>query len=262
MTESSSVIVRLGRIAEIVLNRPDKHNAMTADMGLAVERAVQSVNEDATTRVVLVRGSGRAFCAGGDFSFIDAASRRSPEDNRVAMLRFYASYLSIHALRVPSIAVLHGATVGAGLCFALACDVRLAAREAKLGANFVRVGLHPGMGCTALLPHVVGPSRATELLLSGRLLTGDEAERIGLVSRAVEREALDALAAETAEAIASAAPIAVQQTKATLSDALRRELGGALEREARAQAIDFTTADLAEAVAAFGAGRAPEFRGR
>ena len=123
------------------------------------------------------------------------------------------------------------------------------------------MGLHPGMGCSVLMPRLIGASKTAELLLTGKLLEGAEAERIGLVNLAVPREELPKLVAETAEQIASAAPIAVAQAKATLIAALLRELDAALEREACAQAIDFTTADLREAVTAFRAGRAPQFTG-
>jgi enoyl-CoA hydratase len=259
MTEH--LLVELGAVTRITLNRPDKQNAMTAAMGRAIASAVDRINAATQPRVVLIEGAGRAFCAGGDFSLIEENSRRTPEDNRRAMLEFYGSYLSVLQLRTPTVAVLHGATVGAGLCLALACDLRLAATEAKLGANFVRVGLHPGMGATLLLPRVVGPARATELLLTGKLVDGAHAERIGLVHQAVARDQLRALVSETAEALASAAPIAVAQTKATLRESLLRDLPSALAREAAAQAIDFCTTDLREAVAAFRDGRRPKFAG-
>lgn len=245
-----------------MLDRPDKQNAMSVEMGEQIADAVERINKSAEVRVVLVQAEGRAFSAGGDFDVIEANAARSAEENRRGMMSFYKSYLSVLALRMPSIAVLHGAAIGAGLCLAMACDLRLAARESKLGANFVRVGLHPGMGASVLLPRLVGAARAAELLLSGRIITGEEAERIGLVTSAVPRDELAALVEQTAESLVSAAPIPVAQLKATLNGPLLAELERALEREASAQAIDFTTSDLREAVAAFRAGRTPEFQGR
>lgn len=258
---SSPVRVEIGPVSRIVLDRPDKHNAMTAEMGRLVSEAVATLNASREPRVVLVQGEGRAFCAGGDFSLIEENSRKSPEENRRDMIVFYSSFLAVARLSVPSIAVLHGATVGAGLCLALACDLRLAATEAKLGANFVRVGLHPGMGCTALLPRLVGPARAAELILSGKLITGDEAERIGLVNAAVPRAELSGRVDEIVKQITSAAPIAVAQAKETLVAPLLSALDAALEREAACQALDFTTLDLKEAIAAFRESRAPRFSG-
>ncbi len=259
--KDAPIRVEIGRIARIVLARPDKHNAMTAGMADLAAEAVERINASGEPRVVLVEGEGRAFSAGGDFDVIEQNAGRAPEENRVNMLRFYRRFLSVLSLRAPSIAVVHGAAVGAGLCLAMACDMRLAAAEAKLGANFVRVGLHPGMGCTALLPRLVGPAKAAELILTGKLIRGDEAERIGLVQKAVPRADLPALVDETVAAITSAAPIAVAQAKATLSAGLMREVDDALAREAGAQAIDFTTGDLRRAIAAFRAGAEPEFKG-
>jgi enoyl-CoA hydratase/carnithine racemase len=256
------VLVTIAPVAKITLNRPDKQNAMSAEMGFAFRDAVDQVNASDVPRVVLIEGSGRAFSAGGDFSLIEGNSRKSGEQNRREMPEFYWSFLSVIRLRVPSVAVLGGAAVGAGLCLAMACDIRLAAREAKLGANFVKVGLHPGMGGTLLLPRLVGPAKAAELLLTGKLVDGAEAERIGLVNAAVPRGELEALVEATAKSIASAAPIAVRQTKETLTRPLLEALDAQLAREAECQAVDFASEDLKEAVTAFRAGRPPSFSGR
>lgn len=259
---SEHVRVELGALSRIVLCRPDKHNAMTPEMGRAIAEAVVAINARDDVRVVLVQGEGRAFSSGGDFSLIEQNSAKPAEQNQREMPAFYASFLSVIDLRVPSIAVIHGAAVGAGLCLAMACDLRLAAREAKLGANFVRVGLHPGMGASLLLPRLVGPAKAAELILTGRLVTGSEAEQIGLVNLAVPRDELSGVVDATAAELAAAAPIAVAQAKETLSTSLRAELGRALEREAACQAVGFASEDLKEAIAAFHEGRPPAFRGR
>lgn len=256
------IVTEIGPVTRIRLNRPDKQNAMSAEMGVAFSEAIAEVNSSSEPRVVLLEGAGRAFCAGGDFSLIEGNSQKTPEQNRQGMPKFYWSFLGVLRLSVPSIAVLHGATVGAGLCLALACDIRLAASEAKLGANFVKVGLHPGMGGTLLLPRLLGPAKAAELLLTGRLVDGAEAERIGLVNQAVPRSELPAVALDMAHAIASAAPVAVRQTKETLVRPLLDALDAQLAREAECQAIDFATQDLREAVEAFRSGREPVFSGR
>ena len=130
----------------------------------------------------------------------------SEAENRVAMGRFYRSYLAIRQVRVPTIAVLHGAAMGAGLCFAMSCDLRLAAAGTKLGVDFVRVGLHPGMGATWLLPRLVGPSRATELLLTGRTVVAEEAAAMGLVHQVHSEAALEGAVRALADEIVSAAP--------------------------------------------------------
>jgi enoyl-CoA hydratase len=254
--------VELGRVCRIVLNRPEKQNAMSSEMGRAMLDAVEQINATSEARLVVLEGAGRAFCAGGDFEVLDANTRRAPAENRLGMLEFYRSFLSIVRVRVPTLAKIHGPAVGAGLCLAMACDLRLAAVEAKLGANFVRVGLHPGMGCTLLLPRLVGAAKATELILTGKLVSGEEAARIGLVNAAVARDALDMETERLIEELTRAAPIAAMQAKATLLTDLLKDLEETLHREANAQAIDFATADLREAVAAFRAGRSPQFSGQ
>lgn len=201
---------------------------------------------------------GAPFSAGGDFDVLEQNARTDPETNRRRMLAFYRSYLSLLRLRVPSIAVLHGAAVGAGLCIAMACDFRIAAD----GTNFVRVGLHPGMGCTVLLPRLVGAAKASELMLGGGLVDGAEAARIGLVNRAVPVADLEAAVRAMVESLLRGAPVAVAQTKATLVMRVVADLEEALEREATCQAISFSTADLREAIAAFRESRAPVFEGR
>lgn len=254
-----------GHIGELVLRRPDKRNAMTAEMGLEIEHAVSALNDHATAgaklRAVIVHGEGQSFSAGGDLAMLEARTQRPGEENRRSMRAFYAKYLSLRELHAPTIAALHGHAIGAGLCFALGCDIRIAARGTKLGVTFVRVGLHPGMGATFLLPRIVGAAHAAELLLTGRVIDADEAARIGLVSRVVPADALLDQARAIAEEIAAAAPVAVTQLKATLRDGGYRSLDEALDREAACQAIDYATADMGEACAAFAERRTPRFQG-
>ncbi len=249
-----------GHVGELVLQRPDKRNAMTAEMGLEIERAVAELNET-DVRAVIVRGEGRSFSAGGDLAMLEARTQRPGEENRRSMRAFYAKYLALRELHVPAIAALHGHAIGAGLCFALGCDIRIAAAGTQLGVTFVRVGLHPGMGATFLLPRLVGAAHAADLLLTGRVIDAAEAARIGLVSRVVPADRLLAEARAIADEIASAAPVAVAQLKASLRDAGHRSLDEALDREAACQAIDYATADMAEACAAFAEKRPPRFRG-
>jgi enoyl-CoA hydratase/carnithine racemase len=251
-----------GPIARLYLARPESRNAMTQAMGDEVERAVHEINTSPEVRVVVVRGDGKSFSAGGDFEMLQVRARAKEEENRSAMQRFYRSFLAVRALRAPSIAVLHGAAMGAGLCLAMACDLRIAAAGTKLGLNFVRVGLHPGMGATWFLPRLVGPSRATELLLTGRTLEAEEALAMGLVHQVRPQPDLEQAVQALADEMAAGAPVAVAQTKATLQGSLDRTLGEALTEEANAQAVDFGTRDLGEAILAFGEKRKPRFEGR
>jgi enoyl-CoA hydratase/carnithine racemase len=254
-------LVKGREIAELVLSRPASRNAMTDAMGAEIARAVDELNADEKTRAVLVRGEGEAFSAGGDWAMLAERARQPEAENRIAMRGFYDNFLAVRRLRVPTIAVIGGPAIGAGLCFALACDLRVAAVGATLAASFVRLGLHPGMGASFLLPRLIGTAAATELLLTGRAIGADEALRLGLINQVHGRDGLDVAARALAAQIASAAPIAIAQTKATLTGALDRELEAALEREAAAQAVDFGTADLTEALQAAAERRPPQFRG-
>ena len=247
-------------IGDICLNRPEVRDAMSADMGDEIARAVAELNAHDGLRAVIVRGAGKSFSSGGDLAMLKARSQRPGEENRRGMRAFYLKFLSIRQLHVPSIAAMHGHAIGAGLCFALGCDMRVAATGTKMGVTFVKVGLHPGMGATFLLPRIVGQARAAELLLTGRVIGAEEAERIGLVS-AVTDDPVER-ARQIAGDIAAAAPVAVSQVKATLRDVGYRSLSEALDREAACQAIDYATADLVEACDAFGEKRKPAFTGK
>ena len=255
-------VERDGAIASLVLSRPELRNAMSERMGDEVAHAVAALNEDDELRVVLVRGEGKAFSAGGDLGFLERRIAATPEDNARRMRAFYERFLSIRKLRVPTIAVLHGPAIGAGLCFALGCDMRVAAEGAKLGLTFVRIGLTPGMGATYLLPRLVGPGVATELLLTGRVVSAEEGLRIGLVNAVCAPDELLAKARALAEETASAAPLAVRSTKLALSKWPARTLDEALDEEADSQARDYATGDLHEGVRAFRERRSPVFRGR
>ena len=246
-----------GDVASIVLARPDARNAMSVEMGRLFSEAVGSLAKS-PARAVIISGEGAVFSAGGDFSFLEERLRASAEENRVAMRRFYDAFLSVQSLPMPTIAAVHGAAIGAGLCFAMGCDLRLAAEGTKLSVNFVKLGLHPGMGATWLLPRLVGPARAAELLMTGRQLEAAEAARIGLVNEVVPADLLLERAREVAKELAVAGPVAVRQVKQSLRAPGLEE---ALEIEAAAQAVSYATKDLAEGVAAARERRAPKFTG-
>ncbi|HEY9856799.1 MAG TPA: enoyl-CoA hydratase/isomerase family protein [Stenomitos sp.] len=247
-------------IALLTLARPDKLNALTHAMGSAIQDAVAQLNAEAAVRVVLVRGEGRSFSAGGDLDFLRDNAQRSPEDNTRGMRAFYEKFLSVRQLKVPSIAVVHGRATGAGLMFALGCDLRVASEEAIVAANFVRVGLNPGMGGTYLLERLVGPGPAAELVYTGRDVLMGEALAIGLVNHVVQAEHLEETAWKLAESIAQNAPVAVRRTKAILAHQAG-SLTEALDLEAAGQAECFASEDLLEGIRAIQERRRPQFSG-
>lgn len=259
-----------GAVALVVFDDPERRNAMTEAMGRALTDVVARLAADPAVRAVVLTGAGAAFSAGGDLAMLEEkarAGRAEPGEpartrNRSFMRSFYAHFLSVRELPVPSIAAIQGAAVGAGLAVALACDLRVAARDARLGLNFARLGIHPGMGSSWTLPRLVGPAHAADLLLSGRMLDGAEAERIGLVNRAVPADAVLAEALDLAAEIAACAPVAVRGTKRALARAFEVGLDEQLEFEAEQQAVCYETADLAEGLRAARERRAPRFDGR
>ncbi len=249
-------------VALLVLDNPDQRNARSDAMTEAWSAAVADLSGDPTVRAVVVTGEGSAFCSGGDTSWIASEPDATVDDLRRRMLPFYRAWLGIRSLEVPTIAAVNGAAIGAGLCLALACDIRYAATSARLGVPFVKLGMHPGMAATWSLPEVVGPAAARDLLLTGRLVGADEALRLGLVSRVIDHATfLDEVLA-VAAGVAATAPIATRLTKLALADGGHATYDAALQWEALAQPVTLATEDLQEGIRAAREKRAPAFRGR
>jgi enoyl-CoA hydratase/carnithine racemase len=251
----------------VVFDDPERRNAMTEAMGRELTAVLSRLAADPSVRAAVVTGAGPAFSAGGDLAMIEEkarAGRASPGEpgrarNRTFMRDFYGLFLSVRELPCPTVAAIQGPAIGAGLAVALACDLRVAARDARLGLNFARLGIHPGMGSSWTLPRLVGPARAAELLFTGRLVDGAEAERIGLVNRAVTPEQVLPEAVALAGEIAGCAPRAVRGIKRALARTLDSSLAEQLAFEAEQQALCYESADLEEGLAAARERRAPRF---
>jgi len=257
--------LRLERPAEgvalLVLDQPELRNAMSDEMTASWVRAVDHLAGDPTVRVVVVTGEGRGFCSGGNLGWLASEPEASVDDLRSRMLPFYRAWLSIRRLEVPTIAAINGAAIGAGLCLALACDIRYAARGARMGVPFTKLGIHPGMAGTYLLPDVVGSAAARDLFLTGRLVDADEALALGLVSRVLAPEDFLADVLATAAEVAATAPVAARLTKRALQHG-HAGIETALEWEALAQPVTLATEDLLEGIRAAQEKRRPVFRGR
>jgi len=265
MTDPAHQHLRVERpedgVVVLTLDNPDQRNAMSDEMTASWVRAVDELTQDASVRAVVVTGEGSAFCSGGDVSWLASEPDASVDDLRRRMLPFYRAWLSVRRLEVPTIAAINGPAIGAGLCLALACDLRFAARGARMGVPFVKLGLHPGMAGTHLLPDVVGEAAARDLMLTGRLVDADEALRLGLVSRVVEPEDFLADVVATAAGIAATAPVASRLTTLALRER-HADVESALQWEALAQPVTMATSDLQEGIAAVKEKRAPRFTGR
>jgi len=248
-------------VALVTLNLPQVRNAMTTEMTSAWVTVMDKVAGDRSLRAVVVTGAGSAFCSGADLSWLDQGnlSDNTPDRLRDKMLPFYRAWLAPQQVAVPVIAAVNGAAVGAGLCLALACDLRYAAPSAAFSAPFTQLGTHGGMAVSWLLPEAVGMPRAREMLYTGRVVAAAEALAWGLVSEVAEDVVGRAL--EVAEGVARAAPIAVRLTKAGLAQGSRGGFELALQWEALAQPVTLATNDIHKGVRARRQHTTPEFDG-
>jgi len=246
-----------GHVAIIELNRPEKLNAMTPEMADLLIAAVEQCNSDAQVRAVILTGAGpKAFCAGSDITELDRYS--TPWDFRNRL-----DYCDcVRMLKKPTVAAINGYTFGGGLEMALACDIRIASDNARLGAPEIKLGWIGGGGMTAQLVHAIGPSNAALMVLTGDPIRAEQALAWGLVSEVVPQAQLRERAQALAATIASRAPIAAETARVNLRAALSMPLEKAVEYERDLQAICFATADAKEGRKAFEEKRAPKFERR
>ncbi|MDT4968438.1 MAG: hypothetical protein QOJ64_3175 [Acidobacteriota bacterium] len=248
-------------VATITLNRPERLNALTFEVYRELTDTFAALREEDDVRVVVITGAGSAFCSGGDVHDIIGELFQRDQQGLLDFTRLTCELIhNIRALPKPVIASLNGTTAGAGACIALASDIRIASREAKIAFLFVRVGLAGAdMGAAHLLPRVVGLSKATELLYTGDFISAEEAERIGLYNRVVGGDELEAATSTLADRLARGPAFALATTKEMLNRELDVSLDTALEWEAQAQAACMQHPDYREAYEAFVEKREPRF---
>jgi enoyl-CoA hydratase/carnithine racemase len=249
-------------LATISLNRPDKHNAMNATMFGELGDAAAAIGDDDAVRVVLLRGEGPSFCAGIDLaSFPDLFGKPASELREFVALA-QRPFAVLAAMPKPSIAAVQGHALGAGCQLALACDIRIAADDAQLGILELNFGIIPDLGGNSRLAALVGPSRAKELIWTGRRLDAAEAERLGVVNRVVAPGELDDEARTFSLALAARPPLPVRHVKSLVDRASREPLEAVMAAEMDAQTECLTSEDHREAVAAYLERREPRFTGR
>jgi 2-(1,2-epoxy-1,2-dihydrophenyl)acetyl-CoA isomerase len=248
---------RDGAVLTITLNRPDVLNAFNAALHKGLSAALKEARGP-DVRAVVITGAGRGFCVGQDLTEF----REAPGDIGSRLRSTYhPNVLAVRALEKPVIAAVNGVAAGAGVSFACACDVRIAADSASFVPAFVNIGLVPDSGGSYFVTRILGPARAFEWLSSGRKLTAVEAQGWGLVSEVVETDALAERAAEVAAQLAALPTRAIGMTKRLIDHSLNATLEQQLEREADLQTAATQTQDFKEGVAAFLEKRPPEFRG-
>jgi enoyl-CoA hydratase/carnithine racemase len=261
-SKQSSVLVEqvAPGVQLLTLNLPAVRNAMTQELTARWTEVMEEIRQDRSVRVAVLTGAGTSFCSGADLSWLDEGSRHqnTPDRIRERMLPFYRAWLAPRALSIPVIAAVNGPAIGAGLCAALACDLRYGSPAALFSAPFVALGTHAGMGVMRLLPDAVGNTRAREMLYTGRAVGADEALSWGLINGVAED--VVAKAVDVATGIAASAPIAVRLTKSGFMQA-EHGLEAALQWEGLAQPITMATDDLHEGILARRERRAPRFTG-
>lgn len=251
-------------VATVTLNRPDKLNALTFDAYADLRDLLTELPQRGDTRVLVLRGSGDAFCSGGDVNEIIGETLKMRPDELLEFTKMTGSVIkAMRECPIPIIAALHGTVAGAGAVIALAADFRIAARSTRMAFLFTKVGLSGAdMGSAYLLPRIVGLGRATELLMLGDTVESDKAERYGLVTDLTDDEELDDRVRALAARLAAGPTQGYAHTKELLTREQDMSLSGALELEALTQAMLMKTDDYAEFHAAFNAKRKPDWQGR
>jgi 2-(1,2-epoxy-1,2-dihydrophenyl)acetyl-CoA isomerase len=254
MSEEAKTVLyeKVNKVAVITLNRPERLNALNAQMNKDLKDALKQAKEDPEVRSIVFTGAGRGFCSGSDVS--EFASKTVPE----AWITPY-DFLEVPK---PIIAAVNGVAVGFGMNVTLNCDIIIASEEASFGEFFVRMGLVPDMNGSLWLPLMLGPHKAKELIFTGERISAQEAFRIGLVNKVVPADKLMPTVMELANELAERPPIAIQMSKKLLHEGFKKIFDEMLVKENQYQSKMYTTKDHTEAVMAFLQKRKPVFKGK
>ena len=232
---------------------------MNSQMATEFKAAIGKIKANHDLRVLILTGSGKSFSTGGNLENIRSNIGTNPVVMKNSTLNYYNSFLSIRDLSIPTIAVINGHAIGAGACLSLACDMRLAANDAKIGFTFAKIGLYPGMGAEYFLSRIVGRARTFELLMTGAILTAEEAYRIGLVNHIYPIEELMGKAESLASEIASMPVLPIRMLKDSIDASMSGTLEETLKREASYQGLCYMTDDISEGISSVEEKRAPRF---
>src|SRR5215470_8152487 len=250
-------------IAKLVMNRPDRLNALNNELAAALSDALNRISNDESVRVVVLTGAGRAFCAGGDLALIGKGRTTGATKELEPLLRSgMQAVLTMRTMPQPVIAAVNGAAAGAGMNIALAADIRIAAEEAAFGQNFAKIGLFPDFGGTYFLPQLVGPAKSAELFYTGDMIDAKTALQLGIVNQVVPATGLEAEVKTLAQKIAQGPPLAICAVKRTLFASEKEKLAAALEHEVQEQMPCYLSEDCSEGIRAFFEKRPPQFRGK
>jgi enoyl-CoA hydratase/carnithine racemase len=254
-------------IATIILNRPERRNAVNHEAEVELVSAIAEMSKAKKVRVLVVTGAGTVFCAGGDINDMVGSDQPSylgkgiPEEIRQGLHQgLQKVVLEIQRLEKPTIAMVNGVAAGFGFDLACACDIRIGSETTGFVSSFIRLGLFPGPGGTWLMPRLMGIGRALQYLYTGDMITAEEAERMGLLNKLVPSTELEKETMALARRLAKGPPIALRLTKMQVYRGLELDLETALEMAAACETATLTSQDHKEGVAAFREKRAPVYK--
>ena len=250
-----------GAVRHVVLNRPEKRNALNTELIERLGEALRAAASDNDVRCVVIRGAGTMFSSGMDSADLTAIAR-DPDNLREWREKILSIWNLCEQMAKPTVAQIHGACLGGAAELALACDLRVVAADCAIGMIETRVGLLPDLGGCSRLPAIVGLGRAKELIMLSKFVDGTEAERIGLANRVAAAAELDAATGLLVGELLTCAPLAVGLAKGIISASALPGLDNTLEQEVTAQELCATSEDFREGVQAFGERRPPQFHGR
>ena len=247
-------------VATITLSKPDRRNAMDELMHAELPAAFQELSENDDVRVIVLTGDvrGEAFCAGGDLEWVNSASKDGAKFSKI-LREGVAALKAIASARQPVIAMINGPAIGMGATLALFCDISYMANSAVISDPHVKIGVVAGDGGSIIWPLLLGHNKAKEFLMTGDALTGEQAEKIGLVNHAVPVDELEQAVYAMATRLATGARLAIELTKRSVNMHLERTMAGMLEASLALEGLTFNTADHDEAVRAFFAREKPQF---
>ena len=262
MEFSTIILEKKGGVARIILNRPEALNAISPQLISEIGIAADDAEKDESIKAIVIAAKGRAFSAGADLKAINEVLGSTQEmEKKLAAWR--KTFKTLEGSSKPVICAVQGLALAGGLELVNACDIVIASEDARLGDQHVNFGLIPGGGNTQLLPRIIGPRKAKELLLTGDWLSAREAERIGLVNKVVPADKLEEAVNEMVDKVTkNKSPLAAKRIKDLVNKGMQVDLYSALELEGQTILNHFRSEDVAEGIAAFAERRTPVFKGK